>query len=87
MLRESLGFAEAEIAATDARVRTVIDEATEIAEASPFPEPLDCLTGIYADPPAETPLWFREGTRAAVERNERAEGWGTWNAGAGEATQ
>ena len=87
VLRESLGFAEAEIAATDARVRTVVDEATEIAEASPFPEPLDCLTGIYADPPAETPLWFREGTRAAVERNERAEGWGTWNAGADEATQ
>ncbi|MBK9978593.1 MAG: thiamine pyrophosphate-dependent dehydrogenase E1 component subunit alpha [Gemmatimonadetes bacterium] len=87
VLRESLGFAEAEIAATDARVRTVVDEATEIAEASPFPEPLDCLTGIYADPPAETPLWFREGTRAAVERNERAEGWGTWNAGADEATR
>jgi pyruvate dehydrogenase E1 component alpha subunit/2-oxoisovalerate dehydrogenase E1 component alpha subunit len=84
VLRESMGFSEAEIAATDERVRTVVDEATAIAEASPVPEPLDCLTGIYADPPAETPLWFREGTRAAVEQNERAEGWGTWNASTGD---
>ena len=55
--------------------------ATEEAEVSGFPEPLDCLTGIYADPPAERPLWFRDGVQAAVERNERAEGWGTYQTG------
>ncbi|MEO6444596.1 MAG: thiamine pyrophosphate-dependent dehydrogenase E1 component subunit alpha, partial [Gemmatimonadaceae bacterium] len=81
VLRETLGFSEAEITATNERVQAVVDEATEIAEASPFPEPLDCLDGIYADPPAERPLWFREGSRSAVEENERAAGWGTWSAG------
>ena len=81
VLRESLGFGEAEITATDDRVRTVVDEATELAEASPFPEPLDCLTGIYGEPASESPLWFRVGSTAAVEQNERAEGWGTWSAG------
>ncbi len=83
VLRESLGFGEAEITATDDRVRTVVDEATELAEASPFPEPLDCLTGIYGEPASESPLWFRVGSTAAVEQNERAEGWGTWSAGSG----
>ena len=61
------------------RVRDEVDRATDEAEASPFPEPLDCLTGIYADPPAERPLWFRDGILSAVERSERAEGWGTYN--------
>lgn len=84
VLQESFGVTRAELDAIDASVQVQVDEATEVAEASPFPEPLDCLTGIYADPPAETPLWFREGTRAAVEHNERAEGWGTWNAPAGD---
>ena len=83
VMRESLGFGEAEIAATDDRVRTVVDEATELAEASPFPDPLDCLTGIYVEPASESPLWFRLGTTAAVEQNERAEGWGTWSVGSG----
>jgi pyruvate dehydrogenase E1 component alpha subunit/2-oxoisovalerate dehydrogenase E1 component alpha subunit len=87
VLRDTLGFSEAEIVATDERVRAVVDEATEVAEASPAPEPLDCLTGIYAEPPAESPLWFREGTRAAVEQNERAEGWGTWSAPASGETR
>lgn len=81
VLRESLGFGEEEITATDDRVRTVVDEATELADASPFPEPLDCLTGIYGEPASESPLWFRVGSTAAVEQNERAEGWGAWSAG------
>jgi hypothetical protein len=33
-----------------------------------FPEPLDALVGVYADPPAERPLWFREGVRASSRR-------------------
>lgn len=84
VLQEQLGFALSEIEAVDARVRDEVDAATEIAEQSPPPEPHDGLIGVYADPPAETPLWFREGTRAAVERNERAEGWGTWDVKSGE---
>jgi pyruvate dehydrogenase E1 component alpha subunit/2-oxoisovalerate dehydrogenase E1 component alpha subunit len=77
-LTGELGFARAELDAVDARVRDEVDAATEVAEASPFPQPLDCLTGVYADPPAERPLWFREGVQMAVEKNERAEGWGTY---------
>ena len=80
VMRSELGCTDADIAAIDERVRLEVDAATEQAERSPAPEPLDGLTGVYATPPAESPLWFREGSRAAVERNERAEGWGTWNA-------
>ena len=78
VLTTELGFAPAELAAVDERVRREVDEATEVAERSPTPEPLDALVGIYADPPAERPLWYREGVARAVERSERAEGWGTF---------
>ncbi len=70
------------LADLDARVQREIDEATGIAEAAGVPEPLDALKGIYADPPTERPLWFREGGRAAVEVNERPEGWGTFDVAA-----
>ena len=70
-----------ELTSLDERVRREIDAATEIADASPPPEPLDALMGIYADPAAGQPLWFRRGKGAAVEHNERAEGWGTFPAG------
>jgi len=75
----SEGVSAEEIAAIDARVVAEIDEATDIAEQSGVPEPLDALVGIYADPPEEKPLWFREGKRAAVEENERPESWGTYD--------
>jgi TPP-dependent pyruvate/acetoin dehydrogenase alpha subunit len=68
------------LAEIDARVSRELDEATEIAERSGVPEPLDALVGVYADPPAERPLWFREGKRAVVEVHERPEGWGTFDA-------
>src|SRR6059036_3831080 len=45
------GVAPAELEAIDARVQTEIDDATDIAEKSPPPEPRDCLAGVYADPP------------------------------------
>ncbi len=77
-LTGELGFDRAALDAVDARVRDEVDAATDEAERSPFPEPLDCLAGVYADPPAERPLWFREGVHTAVERSERAEGWGTY---------
>jgi TPP-dependent pyruvate/acetoin dehydrogenase alpha subunit len=82
-LRSALGFGEAELSEVDARVRHEVDEATELAEQSPAPEPLDALVGVYAEPPAEEPLWFRRGKRAAVESNERAEGWGAFSSSNG----
>ena len=70
-------FAESELAAIDARVKQEIDRATDDAEASPMPDARDALVGIYADPPALTPLWFREGIESAVEGHERPSSWGT----------
>ena len=78
-LTGELKFERKEVEAVDARVRDEIDRATDEAEKSPFPEPLDGLEGIYADPPREKPLWFREGG-AVVKAHERPEGWGTWTA-------
>lgn len=76
----AMGVSPERLAELDAQVMQDIDRATDLAEQSPPPDALDALQGVYADPAAETPLWFREGTRAAVEANERAEGWGTWSA-------
>jgi len=78
-LRES-GVSDATLAELDARVVREIDEATDIAEQSGPPAALDALNGIYADPPAERPLWFREGKATVVESHERPEGWGTFDA-------
>jgi pyruvate dehydrogenase E1 component alpha subunit/2-oxoisovalerate dehydrogenase E1 component alpha subunit len=71
------GVADVELTAIDERVAREIDEATDEAERSPMPEPTDALVGVYADPAVIEPLWFREGVRAAVERNERPASWGT----------
>jgi TPP-dependent pyruvate/acetoin dehydrogenase alpha subunit len=79
-MREELGATDDEIAAIDARVTNDVDTATDEAEKSAPPEALDALLGVYADPPSERPLWFREGSDRAVDVNERAEGWGTWSA-------
>ena len=79
VMRDELGATEEEIAAIDARVAQEVDAATDEAEKSAPPEPLDALIGVYADPPRERPLWFREGTERAVDVNERPEGWGTWH--------
>src|SRR4051794_15127682 len=51
------GVAPAELGAIDARVQAEIDDATDVAEQSPPPEPRDCLVGIYADPAAAPALW------------------------------
>lgn len=74
------GVGAEELAAIDARIQREIDEATDIADAAGVPEPLDALVGVYADPPAERPLWFREGKRAVVETSERPASWGTFDA-------
>jgi TPP-dependent pyruvate/acetoin dehydrogenase alpha subunit len=78
-LTDELGFEPSEIDAVDDRVRREVDDATEIAERSPMPEPLDALVGVYADPPAVAPLWFRDGQRSAVAQHERPDGWGTFS--------
>ncbi len=71
------GVGAPELAAIDARVQSEIDEATDEAEASPMPDPTDALVGLYADPPAVAPLWFRQGIKSAVEVHERPASWGT----------
>ncbi|MDH5234340.1 MAG: thiamine pyrophosphate-dependent dehydrogenase E1 component subunit alpha, partial [Gemmatimonadota bacterium] len=66
--------------AIDERIVREVDAATDVADASPMPQPHDALLGVYADPPAERPLWFREGADVSGLGRERAEGWGTWDA-------
>ena len=77
-LVDELGVDGEEIRALDERVRREVDDATAVAEMSAPPEPLDALVGIYAEPEADRPLWFRRGKRSAVGAHERAEGWGTF---------
>ncbi|HEU5186262.1 MAG TPA: thiamine pyrophosphate-dependent dehydrogenase E1 component subunit alpha [Gemmatimonadaceae bacterium] len=79
VLHGELDVPESEIKAVDARVTEEIDTATDIAEASPMPEPTDALVGVYADPPGVEPLWYRSGVRSAVGEHERPAGWGTFN--------
>jgi pyruvate dehydrogenase E1 component alpha subunit/2-oxoisovalerate dehydrogenase E1 component alpha subunit len=76
-LTVSEGVAPAELEALDARVQAEVDDATDVAEKSPPPEPRDCLAGVYADPPEAPVLWYREGIRSAVEKHERPASWGT----------
>src|SRR5499426_184319 len=84
-LQDEFEFSKADLDAVDERVRREVDDATDVAERSGFPEALDALVGIYADPPAERPLWFREGTGTVVDVHERPEGWGTWSTQTGES--
>jgi pyruvate dehydrogenase E1 component alpha subunit/2-oxoisovalerate dehydrogenase E1 component alpha subunit len=77
-LTGELGFSPSEIADVDDRVRREVDAATDLAEQSPAPAPLDALTGVYADPPAEVPLWYRASGESVVDAHERPEGWGTY---------
>jgi pyruvate dehydrogenase E1 component alpha subunit/2-oxoisovalerate dehydrogenase E1 component alpha subunit len=79
VLRDTENVTDDELRAIDARVQHEIDEATDVAEASPMPEPLEALRGVYAGQESVEPLWFREDVRSAVAVHERAEGWGTYN--------
>jgi pyruvate dehydrogenase E1 component alpha subunit/2-oxoisovalerate dehydrogenase E1 component alpha subunit len=74
------GVEDAALESIDARFTSEIDEATDLAERSGTPDALDALVGVYADPPAAHPLWFREGKRDVVDAHERPEGWGTYDA-------
>ena len=77
-LTGELEFRPSDIEAVEERVRLEIDAATDEAERSPNPEALDALVGMYAVPPVEKPLWFRQGVGSAVHAHERAQGWGTY---------
>jgi pyruvate dehydrogenase E1 component alpha subunit/2-oxoisovalerate dehydrogenase E1 component alpha subunit len=79
VLLDEVGVKRAELEEIDARVHKEIDEATDLAEQSPMPEPTDALNGVYAMPEQVEPLWYRRGVDKAVERNERAAGWGTYD--------
>jgi TPP-dependent pyruvate/acetoin dehydrogenase alpha subunit len=77
VLTDLEGVTPDELATIDTRVTTEIDAATDIAEASPQPEPRDGLTGVYANPAEMPVLWYREGVRRAVDSHERPSSWGT----------
>jgi TPP-dependent pyruvate/acetoin dehydrogenase alpha subunit len=77
-LVDEFEFRPSDVERVDERVRAEVDKATDDAEKSGLPEPLDALEGIYGDPPRERPLWFRE-QGAVVREHERAEGWGTYS--------
>lgn len=77
VLLERDGIGATELAAIDARVQSEIDTATDEAAASPMPEGRDALVGVYADPIAAEPLWYRSGVDAAVTTHERPAAWGT----------
>ncbi|MDQ8166643.1 MAG: thiamine pyrophosphate-dependent dehydrogenase E1 component subunit alpha [Gemmatimonadota bacterium] len=83
VMRSVLGVSDDEIAAIDARIMREIDDATDLAERSGTPDASEALMGVYADPPAEQPLWFRRDAGAESYGQERPESWGTWNAGEG----
>ena len=83
-LRDEFSITPSEIEAVDDKARRDVDEATDIAERSAPPDALDALVGVYADPPSEKPLWFREGLSSAVDSHERPEGWGTYPSQSGE---
>jgi pyruvate dehydrogenase E1 component alpha subunit/2-oxoisovalerate dehydrogenase E1 component alpha subunit len=78
-LTDDLDFEGKQIESVDARVRDEVDAATDDAEKSPPPQPLDAMEGIYAEPSRERPHWYREGG-GVVKSHERAEGWGTFTA-------
>ncbi|WP_310570086.1 thiamine pyrophosphate-dependent dehydrogenase E1 component subunit alpha [Gemmatimonas sp.] len=82
VLRSEHGATDDELAAIDARIVREIDEATDLAELSGTPDAREALLGIYAEPPAEQPLWFRRDAEAESRAygQERPESWGTWNA-------
>lgn len=43
----------------DTRMRDEVDQATDACIDDPLPEAATALDGVYADPPAAQPLWYR----------------------------
>jgi len=76
-LVEEFGVESSTLAALDAEVATQVDDATDLAEASPPCDGDEALRGVYADPATMPTLWYRAGERAAVASHERPASWGT----------
>jgi len=85
VLRDELGVTDDELQGIVDRIEREINDATDEAEQSGTPEPLDALKGVYANPPSETPLWFRRDAEPTEYGTERPESWGTWHAPKGGA--
>ncbi|MGH7531860.1 MAG: thiamine pyrophosphate-dependent enzyme, partial [Gemmatimonadales bacterium] len=79
VLRTEYGVDAETLTAIDERTRVEVDAATDEAERSPAPEPLDALNGVYADPAVAPTLWYRDGAHWPEHHPERAQGWGTYN--------
>ena len=79
VLRSDLDATDSEIEAIDARIVREINQATDLAERSGTPDAREALIGVYAEPPAEQPLWFRRDADTEAYGQERPESWGTWN--------
>jgi pyruvate dehydrogenase E1 component alpha subunit/2-oxoisovalerate dehydrogenase E1 component alpha subunit len=79
VLTQAHGFTATDLEGVDARVQQEVDAATDLAEKSPAPDAVDALRGVYEDPAVMPALWYRHGVDRAVDQNERAQGWGTWN--------
>jgi pyruvate dehydrogenase E1 component alpha subunit/2-oxoisovalerate dehydrogenase E1 component alpha subunit len=71
--------ARSELEKIETRVLKEVDAATDEAERSAAPEPMDALAGVLADPPAVARLWYREGVSSAVSESERPASWGTFD--------
>lgn len=85
VLRKTEKVTDAELAQIDVRVTQEIDDATDLAELSPMPDPEEALRGVYGDAEAVAPLWFRTAADAAtsvttpVTTSERVSSWGTYD--------
>jgi pyruvate dehydrogenase E1 component alpha subunit/2-oxoisovalerate dehydrogenase E1 component alpha subunit len=76
-LTGEFGVTPEALAAIDADVAAEVDQATDIAEASPACDGAEALLGVYAEPPTMPVLWYREGSTRAVDAHERPASWGT----------
>lgn len=76
-LTAEFGVDSNELALIDDEVRTTVDAATDVAEASPACDGPDALRGVYADPAEMPVLWYRGQAASAVSAHERPTSWGT----------
>ncbi|MEO8000055.1 MAG: thiamine pyrophosphate-dependent dehydrogenase E1 component subunit alpha, partial [Gemmatimonadaceae bacterium] len=85
VLKTEYSATDAEIQGIHDRIQSEIEAATDEAEKSGIPDALDALIGVYADPPSEKPLWFRQDASNDSYGTERPESWGTFDASKGSA--
>ena len=76
-LTGEFGVAATDLEAIDAAVAVEVDEATDLAEASPPCDGPDALVGVYAEPARMPGLWYRGDASRAVTEHERPASWGT----------